>query len=301
MKITRSILLGITLSASALAMSACGDDMPLKVDVSTGPMSARINGTQWTANSGAAVHAGPGLYVITGLRTTSPNYTLSFQLANIGAAGTYPLGAGPQIFGGSVTISSPTLGSWYTPPNGAAGEIVISTLTDSRIAGTFSFSAAPLTGTSTNLSAVAGVFDFPLTGTAAALPDNAGSKLTATMNGVPFAAGSAASSLPGGASPTLTLTGNNLERTISISLANVTAPGTYTLGTSPVRTIQVTGAPGSLTATWASQATGGSGTVTITSITSTRIVGNFNATLVPLGGGATNNLTVTGNFSMGRP
>lgn len=302
MQTVRILLRSIILCASAFGALACGDDMPLKVAIGNGPMSARLNGIEsWTASTGAAVHVAPGLYSITGIRTTAPNYTFVFQLANIGAAGTYPLGAGPQIFGGTATVSTPTLGSWYTPANGAAGEIVISTLTDTRIAGTFSFSAAPLSGAVSNLGVTSGVFDMPLTGTAAALPDNAGSKVTATINGVAFAAGSAASVLTTGASPTLTLNGNNLERTISISVANVPATGTYALSSAtPVRTIQVTGAPGSATATWASQSTGGSGTVTITSITSTRITGGFNATLVPLGGGATGTLTVTGNFSMGR-
>lgn len=266
----------------------------------TGPMSATVNGSQWTANSAAAIRVAAGLYSITGIRTAAPNYTMVLQLANIGGAGTYPLGVTPQIFGGSATVSSPTLGSWVTPLNGAAGSVTITTLTDSRIAGSFEFTGTPVTGSGASVTVASGVFDMPTTGAAIALPDNAGSKVTGTINGTAFAAAAAGVTFSG--SPTnLIVVANNIERNMAITIANVTAAGTYALSaTSPVRTIQITGAPGNATATWGSQAAGGSGSVTITSITATRIIGSYTATLAPVALGATGNLTVSGNFNMGR-
>ena len=41
-------------------------------------------------------------------------------------------------------------------------------------------------------------------------------------------------------------------------------------------------------------------TITTAAVAS-RVIGTFTATLVPLSGGATGNLTVTGTFDMGRP
>jgi len=62
----------------------------------------------------------------------------------------------------------------------------------------------------------------------------------------------------------------------------------------------VAGVPGNPMATWASQVAGGSGSVQVTSVTASRIVGSFSATLVPIAGGATGNLAVSGNFEIGR-
>jgi hypothetical protein len=98
-----------------------------------------------------------------------------------------------------------------------------------------------------------------------------------------------------------TLAANNSLRSVTISLASMTGPGAYTLSsTTPVRSIAVSGAPGNLLATWATQLPGGGGTVVISSVTTSRIVGTFTATLVPLGGGATGNLSISGTFDMGR-
>jgi hypothetical protein len=257
---------------------------------------------QWAANIATAVHAAPGLYSITGLQTTAGGYSMVFQLGNIGGPGTYALGTTQQMFGGAVSVSHTTLGGWSTPLNGAAGEFVVSTLTATRMTGAFNFTATPLTGAATTPLAVTnGAFDIAVTGNPGALPANAGRRITATIGGASFNAAAASVILTTGASPTLTIVGNNSERTVTISLMNVTAAGTFPLSSAlPIRTLQVGGAPGNPLASWASQATGGSGTVIVSSLTASRIVGSFTATLVPLGGGATGTITVTGNFDMGR-
>ena len=89
---------------------------------------------------------------------------------------------------------------------------------------------------------------------------------------------------------------------MSIALANVTAAGTYALSAvGPVRSIQISGIPGNAAATWGSQLAGGSGSVTITTFSASRVIGTFTGTLVPLAGGATGNLAIAGTFDMGRP
>ena len=53
-------------------------------------------------------------------------------------------------------------------------------------------------------------------------------------------------------------------------------------------------------AVWRSDQAGGSGQVVISSVTADRIVGSFTATLVPFGGGAAGNLSLSGSFTLGR-
>lgn len=296
-------LLASTLAAGLILSAACSDSSPGPTGNpnTDGPVKATINGTAWSSSTGiSAVRAAGGLYTITAFNLGG-DYTLSFTLYNIGAAGTFPLGTGPQMFGGNVVVSKVGSSGWTTPLNGAAGQIVITTLTASRIAGTFAFTANPSSGTAA-LNVTNGTFDLPITGVAfSALPDNVGSRYTGTIGGVAFAASVATHVVSSGSTPTLTIVASNIERNITLSLANVSAAGTYALSaTTPVRSLQITGSPTSQTATWASQLSGGSGSVSITTFSASRITGTYTATLVPLGGSATGNLTVTGSFDIGR-
>lgn len=292
----------VALVASLVLLNACGGDTATPSgnnNNTSGPMSATVNGTAWTANSASAV-ATSNLIVITGLRLTAPNYTMSITLYNVGSTGVYPLGMNVTMFGGTVVVSSPTLGGWNTPLTGAAGEINITTLSSTRIAGTFSFTATPQSPTTGNLTVTNGAFDMPLSGTVPVIAANAGNKLSATIGGLPFNAGTATSSVTSGTNGSVAILGNNIDRSLGITLSGVTATGTYALSATPARTISVSGVAGNPLPTWASQLTGGSGTVTITTFSASRIIGTFSATLVPLGSGATGNLTVTGSFDMGR-
>lgn len=292
------------LLAGLVLVAACGsaDPNPSGNPSTDGPVKATINGQAWASSaSTSAIRSANGLYSITALSLTG-DYSLIFSLYNIGATGTYPLGTGPQLFGGNVVVSKVGASGWSTPLTGNAGQIVISTLTATRMTGTFSFTANPLTGTG-NLAVTNGTFDIPVSGTAAFGPiaDNIGGRYTGTISGTAFGIGSMSAILTTGASPTLTIAASNVERNIVLSLTNMTGAGTYALSAaSPVRTLQITGSPTSQTATWNSQGTGGSGTVIITSVTASRVVGSYTATLVPLAGGATGNLTVTANFDVSR-
>ena len=292
-----ALLTGLTL------LDACGGDTATPSggnNNTTGPMSASLNGTGWTASTASAV-AASNLIVISGSRLTTPNYTLSFTLSNIGGTGVYALGVGVNMFGGYVVASS-SAGGWSTPQSGAAGEINIATLTAARIAGTFTFTATAQSGTTGNLVATNGAFDVPITGTLAALPANAGNKVTATIGGAAFNAAAATGLVNSGSSPSFSIAALNLDRNMSIALANVAAAGTYALSAvGPVRSIQVSGVPGNAAATWGSQLAGGSGSVTITTFSASRVIGTFTGTLVPLAGGATGNLAIAGTFDMGRP
>lgn len=299
-------LLRVCILAAALA--ACGGSK------STSPggnnnlpaVSAKINGAAWQPSIAVtAINAAAGLYSITASQVSGANnYTMVFALYNIKGPGTYPLGVGPNVFGGTATLSRPPSGGWTTPLNGASGEITITTLTATRLVATFSFTADPITsGTTGTMTVTEGALDIPVSGTGGFALPNQGSKVVGTIGG-PFNAAVASGILnnPGGASPTLTIVGSNITRSLTISLSSMTGPGTYTLNAgTPIRTIQVSGSPGNPTATWASQVTGGSGSVTISSVTADRIVGSYTATLASLTGGATGSLAVSGTFDVARP
>ena len=81
----------------------------------------------------------------------------------------------------------------------------------------------------------------------------------------------------------------------------MTGPGTYPLGAiARVMTGTLQVSP-TVTNIWTTSATGGTGSVTITSITNTRLRGTFTATLVPLSGTNTTGTVAiaNGTFDMG--
>ncbi len=297
------------LTAALMTLSACGGSNP------AGPgggnqnlpnMSAKIDGVLWQPTLAVqAVNAGAGLYTITAFQTTGANnYGMVIQLYNIKGPGTYPLGVGVSVFGGTGQLSRAPNGGWSTPLNGNSGQIVISTLTATRMVATFRFDTTPLlTGATGTPKVTDGTLDIPVSGTAGLALPNQGSSFTGTVNG-PFFASNVAGSITnaGGGNPILTLVANDGTRSVTMSIANMTGPGTYPLQAStPVRSIQASGIPGNLLATWGSQLTGGSGSVIISSVTTSRIIGSFSGVLAPLAaGGATGNLTVSGSFELAR-
>ena len=305
----------LVVACGVMALTACGGDGG---GGSTDPgnnsqfkFTAKIDGASWVSTGGVE-RVGvpitiPGLYVLTGTNLSGgTSYTIVISLYNIGGPGTYPLGVGVSVPGGNIVVSS-LAGGWRTPQTGADGTITITTLTASRIEGTFSFTAVPFTGGATgNKSVTDGAFVLEVkpTGTVGPLPDNAGSKVTATMNGAAYNAADVSSSfIPSGG--LFTLVGNNSMRSMAISLAGIPAAGvgTYALSNgSPTRTLGVTVLNGTQVAgMYSSSVGGGSGSVTITSVTATRVKGTFTATLGAAGSGATGTMTVTnGTFDVGR-
>ena len=297
------------------AVAACGGDSG---GGSTDPgstgefkFSAKIDGASWVSTGGVE-RVGvpitlPGLYVLTGTNLSGgTSYTIAISLYNIGGPGTYPLGVGVSVPGGNVVLSS-LAGGWRTAQTGADGTITITTLTASRIEGTFTFTAVPFTGGATGNKTVtdgAFVLEVKPTGTVGPLPDNAGNKVTATLNGAAFNAADVSSSfIP--SSGLFTVVGNNSTRSMAFTLAGVPTAGvgTYALSNgSPTRTLGVTVLNGTqVVGMYNSSAGGSSGSVTITSVTATRIKGTFTATLGAAGSGATGTMAVAnGTFDVGR-
>jgi len=293
-----------------LAVAACsggGSGGPAGPNQSGSRLTAAIDGAPWVSNLGAELSgvpiAVPGVYSISGIQ--SNGYIMVIGLFNISGPGTYPLGVGPLVAGGFGQVSNAT-GGWVTPQSGEAGSITITTLTASHMAGTFNFVAAALTGTATGTRTITnGTFDLEVKpqGTIGPLPANAGSRLSATIGGTNFNAAAAIGQLVNIGTPLISITGNNDARSLTISLTGVTTPGTYPLTSSPAnRSISVSNNVNTFSNIWSSSGQGGSGSVTITAITASRIQGTFTATLAPAPGtSTTGTLTVAnGVFDMGR-
>ncbi len=293
---SRSVIVSL-----ALCAVACGGGGP------TGPngggatnFTAKIDGVSWAPDIAPAVTAQnptPGFYSITALKAAgSNNYSVSLQLFNITGTGTYPLGVGIQMFGGYAVVSQPPASGWGTPGTGVDGQIVITTLTATRMVGTFQFVATPQSGSSVNKTVTEGQFDLLVAGAGGVAAANQGSSFTSTLGGSETFVGAAGTAVL--TSGTLLILVNNGTRSITISVANFTGANTYALGASPARTVQVGGSASNPLSAWTSNTTGGSGSVVISSATTGRIMGTYTATVVGISN-ATGALTVTGTFSMG--
>lgn len=269
----------------------------------TSKFKAVIDGAAWNSNAGVETTGVPvtlpGLYVLTGTQLGgAAAYTVVLNLYNIGGPGTYALGVGPNVPGGTAQVSNIS-GGWVTAQSGADGEVFITALTDTRITGSFQFTANALTGSATGTKAVTlGTFDVPVhwTGPVVALPANKGSKVTALVGQTSWNAAFVSSQL---ASSIFTMSSTNSSGGIGISLTGVTGPGFYPL--SPSNVLSFSKSPNPLANTWNSTGAGSSGSVTIASVTASRIQGTFTGTLGPAPSTTTTGtVTVNGTFDLGR-
>lgn len=266
-------------------------------------LRAKIDGEAWSVpasglNFGAS-HTIAGLYVIIGQPTGG--YRIQLVLSNITGTGTYPLGVGAAARGGTVTLSlSPA--TWTAPLSGDAGSITFTHLSDTLMVGTFHFTATPVPGAATGTKSVTdGEFHMPVTtiGSIGPVPDNAWSEVRAMIAGDPWNAANIATNFGSG---TLSIVAFTNTRTVTMTFAEVQGPGTYEISSlPPLRYMTAIGnGVDPLVCCWGPYGAA-TGSVTITSITSTRIQGTFEASLEPSpGGSATGTLAIaSGTFDNG--
>jgi hypothetical protein len=258
--------------------------------------TARIDGQAWEAEpisiASQAIGAIPGGLLLLGSQTTGGvSRTLTVSLYNISGPGTYPLGVSSNVFGGIGQVGEAGE-SWITENTGNEGSITITTLSASRIAGTFHYTADP--GQNNNVGGVRtvtdGRFDLPFKGPLAPVPDNVGSSVTATLGSEVYTAWSVDGLLQdhlGG--PGFQFSSTTKFHGLRVLLSGVTGPGTYSIShTSPVRSVGAGRNGGDADhCCWGG---GGSpldaGTITITSLTASRVKGTLTATLQPSPGTA---------------
>jgi hypothetical protein len=265
-------------------------------------MSASVNGQAFTATQSATAAANSSaavsVYTITGTRLSgSTAQTILLSLYNIAAPGTYPLGVNSTNFGGLATYLEGST-SWTTPLNGTAGTVIITSLTATRIAGTFSFNAADVLNPASTRSVTNGAFDLGITGTPGTVQPYQGSAMKATLGGNAWIGASIVVVAKTGGSyafggSTITGTGAAGIANVNVILSGVTGPGTYALGPGQSNQLSVTaGGSG-----YNSSLTGSSGSVVVTSVDANRLKGTLSATLAAAGGAA---LAVSGGtFDIG--
>lgn len=287
---------GTVLAVSCLLVSSCGGN-----NSPTGPggganFQATVGGTAWQAQSAAAGGGANGTFSITGVNASGAG--IGLVLYNLSAPGTYPLGVGGTVFGGTATLTEGAA-SWWTALTGAAGTVTITQVSSTRIAGTFSFTAVPLSGGATGTRAVtAGSFDLAVTATGSiAVPANVGNRAGGMLGGQPWNAATVVM-ISAPASGVLSSGFSNDTHSINLTLSGFTGPGTYQLNTGVARYFGVvlTGT----TTSWGGTQASNSGSVVITSVSASRVVGSYTATLQPGTGGA-GTLTITGTFDLGIP
>lgn len=286
----------IVVSLLCLLLTACGGNDP------TGPggsanFQATIGSAVWQAQTASAVAGVNGTFTISGGSASGSG--LALVLYNMSAPGTYPLGVGGSVFGGSATVTE-GVASWWTALSGAAGTVTISQVSATRIVGTFSFTAVPLAGGATGTRQVsAGSFDLAVTTTGSiTVPANVGNRAGGTLGGLPWNAATVVMvSAP--ASGLMTSGFSNDTHNINLILSGLAGAGTYQLNTGVARyfTVMLTGTA----TTWGGTQASNSGSVVLTSVTASRVVGTYNATLQPGVGNPGGPLTITGTFDLGIP
>jgi hypothetical protein len=274
-------------------------------------LTAKVDGQAWTAAAGTIIAredvapAEPGTFTIRGQMTVGLSDAIVIQLVlfNIGGPGTYPLGVNSTTFGGLASVGRLAT-SWVTPGTGAAGTVTITTLTATRIAGTFSFTARKAYGSGAASTAVTdGQFDLTLDsgGSLEPIPDNHGSRVACSMGG---SAWNAATVVATNTAANLAIGATNEDYSLTIILQAVPGPGDYVLSETDFSRL-VSIAPGvggtpNPNCCW-TIGPGITGTVHVTSITATRATGTFEVTLPPQGGtSATTPVSITaGEFNVG--
>jgi hypothetical protein len=290
----------IVLVGAIGAIAGCGGSTSPGLNQGGGQFSATIDGVAWSSpalyQSGTATASGS--YTFSGTTGSSNPVGMAFSLYWIGAPGTYPLGVGGTVPGGIANITSGAVG-WSTPLSGAAGTVTITAVSATRIAGQFSYIATPLFGSPTNNRTVTnGVFDLPVQSSGTiTVPDNAGSRFGGTLGGAAWNAATVVM-VAAPSTGTLAVGASNDVHSINLIISGITGAGTYTLGTGVSRTVQLSVL--GTTQVWGGTANG-SGSVVLTSITSTRVKGSYDVTLQPAGGGAAGAKTLTGTFDIGIP
>jgi hypothetical protein len=269
--------------------------------------TATVNGQAWAsaANLVNVTAAASGTYILSGtaLQGTNPR-SVTMTLMNIPGPGTYPLGTGAGVSGGT-GIYAESAGGWGTPLSGDAGTITLTTLTAARIAGTFAFTGDAVSGGATGTRAVTnGAFDLAInSGTTTPVGEKNRMKLTATIGGQSYNASTMVTS--GALGSIFVFGGSNTRYSITIGFSNLPGPGTYALGGGVLSSVQVSAPPGQPVTgplcCWNGNFAGSTGSVTVTAITATRMTGTFTFILQPGGSGAaTTPLTIAnGTFDVG--
>lgn len=274
----------------ALFLAACGSS-------STGPEGPpQGNGNSLTATiDGAAFAASPltitsasntsqlkGTLIFSGSTMTQPSRALLMHLGRIAGPGTYPLGVNTGTnAGGTLSLVEGSV-SWWTPLMGDEGTVTITSMTGGRVRGTFTATLKPLAGGTGTIEITNGAFNVPINpGYNAPAADDLGSVVSGTVGGQEYHGATVQGFADGG---TIIIAVSTDEYLISINMSPAEV-GTLPLsGTLPLRSVSVVRSAAFGAGSWGNLP-GATGTVSIASISATRIVGSVDVSLPAAGGG----------------
>jgi hypothetical protein len=266
-------------AAVVLAAAACGGDTAGPGNPSgDAAFTARIDGTAWETPATGLVVTGnsnpPGSMTIVGTNLQNPATTLMLILSRIPGPGTYPLGINVQTSTGGVANVTRGSTGWSTPLSGAAGTVTITSITDTRVVGSFSFGADAVAGSAAGVTVTNGQFNVARpSGFVPATAAQVGSRVTGSMNGAAWNAATIVTATD------QSFTAANTDWMITF-IGQFTAPGTYPLSVlaPPLRRFTVQRLPsGGL---WGGTAAD-QGSITVTSVSATRMTGTYSVTLAP--------------------
>jgi hypothetical protein len=151
------------LAVVAIAVGgACGGDKSTgpTTGVGDGNMSATINGVAWrSTKSGDRASRTNNFIAVVGLSVSNPLYTISLGIGTLSGPGTVNLDLTAGGNGSSAIVSNAN-GGWGTAFSGGKGTITVTSLSATRIVGTFSFDAPAGSGNATGVLQVRnGKFD----------------------------------------------------------------------------------------------------------------------------------------------
>jgi hypothetical protein len=155
----------LALAALLTVLAGCGGSSPTGPSSntqSTSSLTARIDGTQWTAASGIFGNYQNNILSIGGSNTGS-QVTLGFA---VGRGDGGPLTTATYSFGpleghnATLYMGNPVQG-WFGGPNFGSGTVTITALSSTGAAGTFTFTLVPTpgTGSSGNKAITQGLFN----------------------------------------------------------------------------------------------------------------------------------------------
>jgi hypothetical protein len=251
---------------------------------SSSSMTFRVDGTATTASSVTANFAN-GILSVGGTDAARAT-TLSFALTPTATrTGTYTLGP-LSAANALILIGNPAAG-WQAAVGIGSGTITINSMTSTNAAGTFSFTLAAVPGSGATGTKTITEGNFNVTFTATATPPGTpgnGSSVSVLIDGTQWT-----SSLSRRATLTnniLTITGQDTNFrviTLGVPLSGgvqipPSPPATVSLDFGAIPQGLVTMVLGAQN--WDNAHAGGAGTLTVTSISATRVTGTFTVTLV---------------------
>lgn len=130
----------------------------------TGSMTAQIDGQPWTAGPGPA-GCRLGALVGTSIAICGTDGRYQIGIAVPASVGTHSLGVGSSGVSSVLLIDVTDLSfrTWSPRPSGGSGQVVVTSISSTSVAGTFEFTGPPLTpGTSGTRTVTVGRFVVPV-------------------------------------------------------------------------------------------------------------------------------------------